>query len=152
MNGMLGILIAIIAGALLVIILMSISGIAKKRKQGESSGLKHKNKSKSVIIKECSKKLSKDPNNITALTLLSDLYFEEKNFDKAVTLYNHLCNLTRAHPQIDKKKVFLNHGISSYKCGKLDDAGRSLVTVLKEDPKDFSANLYVGRVFYEKKD
>ena len=153
MNGMLGILIAIIAGALLVIILMAITGMAKKRKQGESSGLsKHKNKSKSVIVKECNKKLLKDPNNITALTLLSDLYFEEKNFEKAVAFYNHLCNLTRAHPQIDKKKVFLNHGISSYKCGKLDDAGRSLVTVLKEDPKDFSANLYIGRVFFEKKD
>lgn len=149
---MIGVLVAVIAGAVFVLILMSITNIKKKVKSQNKLTNKIRTKGEAVVIKEFTKKLAKDPSNLTALTTLSDLFYEEKNYEKALPLYNRLCDLIQANPQIDKLKSYSRYGICCFKMGKTDDAGRSLVQALKIDPKDFNSNLYIGMALYIKKD
>ena len=72
------ILITVVAVALVVLLLMTISGASKKG--GSRKGLKNSNKSKSALAKECIKKLTRDPHNVQALLTLSDIYFAEQNY------------------------------------------------------------------------
>lgn len=150
MAGIIGIVLAIVVAAALIILLMVFSGMKKKTYVAKGSN-RNKNRSKSAIIKECTKKINQDPNNVHALIDLSEVYFEEQDYEKAMPLYNRLFDLIRVHPEIDRQKVAVRHGICCYKMGKTDDAGRSFVYILKEDPKVYLANLYLGKVFYDKK-
>ena len=66
---MLGILLAVVAAAILIILLMWISGRSKK---GAGERGKDGKKNPSVLARECTKKLSKDPHNVQALQTLSE--------------------------------------------------------------------------------
>lgn len=147
---MIGILIAVIAAAGLFIILTAVT--SRRSHGGGKSGKPQKNKNNAAIIKEASRKLSHDPNNIPALEALGGIYYDSLNFEKALPLYQRLCELQRVHPTIDEKTVNLRYGISAFHMQKLDDAIRGLSSVLKIDPKNFDANFYIGKVMYEKKD
>ena len=149
---MIGVLAAIIAGALIIILLMTFTSLSRKKSASDQLTSKKRSKSDAAIIKDCNKKIERDPSNVSALTLLADLYYEEKNYEKALPLYDRLLNLTKKDDAINTKKFALRYGICCYKNGKIDDAGRSFVIVLKEDPSDFQANMYIGCAYYEKKD
>lgn len=147
---MIGILIAVISAAALFILLTAIT--SKRSHGGGKSGKQPKAKNKSAIIKDATRRLSHDPNNIPALEALGEIYYEQLNYERAFPLYQRLCELQRVHPTIDEKAVNLRCGICAYNLEKYDDAVRSLSTVLKSDPKSFDANFYIGKVLYEKKD
>lgn len=147
---MIGILIAVIAAAALFILLTTIS--SKKSRGIDKAGKQPRGKNNSAIIRDASKRLAHDPNNIQALEALGGIYFEKTDFEKALPLYQRLCELQHVHPTIDEKTVNLRYGICAFNMQKYDDAVRGLSTVLKSDPKDFEANFYIGKVMYEKKD
>lgn len=147
---MIGILIAVIASAFVFIILTAVTG--RKTAGDAKPGKKQKNKNNSAIIKEATKKLSHDPSNIPALQSLGGVYYEALNYEKALPLYQRLCELQKLHPTIDEKTVNLRYGICAYYMEKYDDSLRGFSTVVKMDPQNFEANYYVGRVMYVKKE
>ena len=77
---LISILLAVIIAAVLIIVLMAVTSRKSKGIQTNKGSLP---KNKSVIVKECTKKLSQDPHNISALTALSDVYYSEKDYEKA---------------------------------------------------------------------
>lgn len=148
---MISILIAVITAAGLLILLTVITG--KRNKGGnEKSGKPAKNKNNSVIIKEATKKLSHDPNNIQALEALGEVYYSQANYEKALPLYQRLLELQKVHPTIDEKKVSIRYGISAFNCNQFDDAMKGLAATLRNDPKDYDANYYMGKVLFQKHD
>ena len=147
---MIGFLIAVIAGAFVFIILTAVTG--RKTSGDAKPGKKQKNKNNSAIIKEATKKLSHDPSNIPALQSLGGVYYEALNYEKALPLYQRLCELQKLHPTIDEKTVNLRYGICAFYMEKYDDSLRGFSTVVKMDPQNFEANYYVGRVMYAKKE
>ena len=82
----LSILIAIIAAASLFIILTLIT--SKANGNNDKGKKKGKPKNNSAIIKEATKKLTHDPNNIQALTALGEVYYSTKNYEKAMPIYH----------------------------------------------------------------
>lgn len=146
---MIPILASIIAAALLIMLLMVVSG----RKSGSSGkGKTPKAKNRNAIIKECTKKLSYDPRNIGALTALGDLYFTEQNYEKAQPLYASLFGLAKFHPDINQVQIPLRFGICSYKQKKMDEALQGFAEALKNDSKNYDANFYMSKLMFEKKE
>ncbi|MBR7064441.1 MAG: tetratricopeptide repeat protein, partial [Treponema sp.] len=107
---------------------------------------------RNAIIKDATKKLYSDPRNIPALTTLSDLYYEEENWEKAFPLYKTLFELTILHPEIDEAKVALRFGVSAYKLGNSEDAMNGLVLACKRMSDDFDANYYLGLLMSERQE
>ena len=92
---MVPVIIAVIS-CLAVIAVLSIVG-GRRSGGGGSRGGRGRNslqKNRAQIIRDCTKKLSHDPYNTQALLPLADLYFSENLWDKAVTLYNTLVDLS----------------------------------------------------------
>ena len=107
-------------------------------------------KARRLVIRECSKKLARDPRNVQALTTLGDLYYDEQNWDKAFPLYNLLFDLIPTHVEIDAGKTAARQGISAFHIERFEDAERGLLAACKFEPDNFDANFYLGRLMYQK--
>lgn len=148
---MLGILLAVIAAAALIAILMSISG-GKKKKGGMQTKGGKRSKSNALVIKECTKKLLKDPHNVEALTNLSDIYYSEGNYEKAFPPYSELFRIMGLHNDVNQQLVAVRYGICAYKLGKQNDAMTAFSKAMKLNNRDFHTNLYVGKIMYDRKE
>ena len=103
-------ILAAIVFAAVVVSLVSVLRSAAAR----GVGARGKQKARRFIIRECSKKLAHDPRNVQALTTLGDLYYDERNWDKAFPLYNLLFDLIPTHVEIDAGKIAARQGISAF--------------------------------------
>lgn len=147
---LLPILCAVIFGAGLLIVLMAVTGHKDKRQKEAKTTTKTKNRS--AIVRDCTKKLSHDPRNIPALMALGEVYYEDKNYDKAYPIYATLFNLMNVHVEIEKISTSVRFGVCACKMQKYEEAFQGLTTALKNDPKIFEANLYLGETLYVKKE
>ena len=138
------ILIALIAGLLLVSILVALKNIKRKEDKKDVTQ-KIQKKGKSAILKEAERKLSHDPHNVTALEMLGDIYFSEQNWEKVWGVYKTLYEISTAHPEIDVAKSTMRMGIAAYNLDKNEDALSSLMLSIKKNPEDFDCNLFLGR-------
>lgn len=137
------IVIAIIAVLATIIITIFYSENGKK-----TNGKKDKNS----IIKSATKKLSQDPHNTAGLFSLAELYFEEHNWEKAISFYKTLVDIASAHPEINLTESELRYGICAVNLQNGAEAFNSLVDVRKKDPENFEANYYLGQaLLLEKK-
>ena len=146
---MIGVLIAIITGAGLICILMAVSGIQKKSANVQGKG---RSKNNVAVIRDCTKKISKDPHNVEALKTLADIYYTDLNYERAFPLYPTLFKLMGVHVEIDQQVVSQRYGVCAFKLGKFDEAMAGFSKVLRLNPKDYEVNLYVGKIMLEKKD
>lgn len=141
------ILIAIIVVVAFVALLMMFSG--SKNKAGKKGG---KQKSRQIIIKEATKKLSQNPHNPDGLIPLAELYYQEQLWDKAFPLYETMLNIAVAHPQIDLAKAALRQGICALKIGKNEESFKGLLQARKISPENFETNFYLGQAFLRNKE
>ena len=74
------ILIAVIAALLLVVIIITLKNF-NKSEEGQEVFQKIQKKGKSAILKEAEKKLAHDPHNVSALLIIGDIYFSEKDWE-----------------------------------------------------------------------
>ena len=113
------VLIAIIIILVVIFLVMSFSS----KKGGNSGG---KQKSRAQILKDASQKLAKDPNNPDGLIPLGELYFSERNWEKAYPIYETMMGIATAHREIDPFVASLRQGICALKLEKIDDAVKGL--------------------------
>ncbi len=146
----LSILIAIIAAATLFIILTLITSKSNGNKTKSKKNPKQKNNS--AIIKEATKKLIHAPNNIQALTALGEVYYEAKNYEKALPIYQRLVELQKLHPTNDEKTASIRYGICCFHGNQFDNAFKALSATLRDDPQNFEANYYMGKVLMQKQE
>lgn len=140
------ILIAIIVVVGFIALLMIFSG--SKGKSGKGS----KQKSRQVIIKEATRKLSQNPHNPDGLIPLADLYFQEQLWEKAYPLYETMLNIAVAHSEINLGQASLRQGICALKVGKTEDAFKGLLQARKINPDSFETNFYLGQAFINNKE
>lgn len=147
---MVGILIAVIVGAALMLGLMALrTRVSSKDTDEKSPNKKVKRHNSAGKIRDCTKKLSHNPHNVGALTTLSDIYFEDGAFDKAMPLYDTLFSINAAHPEIDVFKTSLRLGICAMKTGNNDVAMKGLIAAYKKNPIDYDTNYYFGTLLYQ---
>lgn len=146
---MIGLLIAVIVGAALMLVLMAVRTRSSKGGGDESPTNRAKKHNNAGKIREYTKKLSHNPHNVSALTALSQIYYEDGAFDKAMPLYETLFGITTAHPEIDIFKTGLRLGICASKAGNNDLAMKALIAAYKKNPIDYETNYYFGLLLYK---
>ena len=137
------ILIAVLVILIFLVIITSISGKKGKNQNGS------KTRKRSVIIKDATKKLSQNPHNVPALTELSNLYYQEHNWEKALPLLDELLNLASTNKDIDYFQVALRQGITALNMKKPEEAMQGLSAAIKINNNNFEANYYLGQAFYQ---
>lgn len=145
MDSALSIIVAVVAILIFICFVLMIMS-----KKGNSSGKDDSNpkqKNRGAIIRECTKKLSHNPQNISALETLANLYFLEHSWDKAFPLYETLVGLSTHHTEINIAETNLRLGICRVKLGKSQEAIDNLLTALKIKPDSYEANYYLGLAF-----
>ena len=138
------ILIAVIIALLLVVGIVAIKGM-KRNEEKKDVSQKIQKKGKSAILKEAERKLAHDPHNVSALELIGDLYYTEKNWEKVWTVYKTLYDISSAHPEIDIAKSTLRMGVAAFNLDKNDDAIGALMLSIKKDPNSLDCNLFLGK-------
>lgn len=147
---MIGILVVIIGAAILVCVLLGATGSKNGGKTAD--GKPRKSKSSAQIIKECTRKLSHDENNVDALKSLADVYYTDANYEKALPLYQRLYKLMTIRMELDQTLISLRYGVCLFKTEKIEDSANAIAQALNHDPKNYEANLYMGKIMYQKKD
>ena len=140
------ILIAVIAALLLVALIVGVKSIKRKEDKKDVSQ-KIQKKGKTAILKEAEKKLAHDPHNVSALEMVGDIYYGEKNWEKVWGVYKTLYEISTAHPEINVIRATLRMGIAAYNLEKIEDAVSSLMLSIKKEPDNFECNMYLGRTF-----
>lgn len=140
------ILIAVIVVVGFIALLMVFSG--SKGKSGKGG----KQKSRQVIIKEATRKLSQNPHNPDGLIPLANLYFQEQLWEKAYPLYETMLNIAVAHSEINLGQASLRQGICALKIGKNEEAFKGLLQARKINPDSFETNFYLGQAFINNKE
>lgn len=142
-------LIMIIIAALFVGLIMAVTSLKRGKKTKDVSG-RIQRKGKAAILKEAQKKLAHNPHDITALRELGDIYFSDKNWEKAFAVYKTLFDLATSNLEINFPAVALRLGISAYNLGKIDESINILVLAVKKSPESYEANLYLSKALYQK--
>ena len=84
----------IISGFIIVTVLAIIFvAFSKASKLKESGGLQKRPKEKSVLMKEASRRLSQDPNDIQGLMTMGDISYKEQNWERRM---RHIRRLSTA--------------------------------------------------------
>ena len=135
-----------VAFLIIVVFLVIITSFSGKKAQVEKGA---KTRKRSVIIKDATKKLSQNPHNIPALTELSNLYYQEHNWEKAYPLLDELLNLAATNKDINYFQVALNQGIAALNLKKPDDAMKGLISAYKINSNNFEVNYYIGLAYYQ---
>lgn len=135
-----------VAIAVIAILFFSSILIFFTSKKSSSHGPRTRNRAS--IIRDCTKKLSHNPQNIQALTPLADLYYSEHLWDKALPLYETLAGLSARHTEIDIGDTSLKQGVCLVKLHKPQEAAPLLLTALKVNPDSYEANFYLGQALY----
>ena len=138
------ILIAVIIALLLVTVIFVVKGL-KRSNEGKDVSQKIQKKGKSAILKEAERKLSHDPHNVSALELIGDLYYGEKDWEKVWNVYKTLYDISSAHPEVDLIKTTLRMGMAAFYLDKNEDAVSTLMLCIKKDPNNFDCNLTLGK-------
>lgn len=135
-----------VAGVIILVfalVLLSVSSGKKKKKPVK------KERKRSTVIRDATKKLAQNPHHVPALTELSALYFGERNWEKALPLYMDLLNIASNDKSVDMYKVALRKGICALHLKKHDEAMDGLITAAKIDGKNFECNYYLGQAYFE---
>jgi tetratricopeptide (TPR) repeat protein len=87
-----------------------------------------------------------DPFTIDAL---GHAYFLSEKFDRALPLL--VATTTRPNAKPEAVTVYYR-GVAEYRTGKRADAERTFNAIIKDNPKDASALLFLGQIAYERND
>jgi tetratricopeptide (TPR) repeat protein len=103
-------------------------------------------------MKDATRKLEKDPDNIPALTQLSEIFYTNEVYDKALQYYKSLVRIAPIHPEVDEGKVALRAGICLCKAQEWADALKYLLQSSLKDNSNFDVNYNLGLVYSNMKD
>lgn len=111
-----------------------------------------KQKSRQTIIKDATKRLAQDPHNVNSLRDISDLYYKEHAWEKALPYYETLLSISAAHPEINQADVSLKQAICALKLNKTQEAFKGLLVARQTNPESFDVNFYFGYAYIQLKD
>ena len=104
------------------------------------------------IIADLNRRLSSNPRDVTSLMALGQIYFDLKDYSKALTYYKVLSSLLlEGDIKVSPFTVYLNYGICCAELHMYDDAHELLVMAQSIDSTSFEVNYYLGVCEYYKR-
>ncbi|MBQ9539477.1 MAG: tetratricopeptide repeat protein [Treponema sp.] len=137
---------------LLVLVAVAVVLVLKGRAGSDKDTADIKNKNEAKMMKDAARKLEKDPDNIPALTQLSEIFYANEVYDKALQHYKSLVRIAPIHSEVDEAKVALRAGICLCKAQEWADALKYLLQSNLKDGSNFDVNYYLGLVYSNLKD
>ncbi len=134
---------------LAVTIILLTATVVKKasKKKGKAP-----QKNRVTALREASKKLAHNPNDIEALRTVGDIYYEEQNWEKSYAAYSPLIDRIRSLNPSDQFTVGTRGGISALKTQRLAEAKKALLYAQTINPNHFDVNYNLGVMFYNQKE
>lgn len=108
-------------------------------------------KDKAIIVKNSNRRLAQNPKDPKALLSLSNLYYEEGDYSKAMRTFSLLMELARYNHSLDFFDITKKYAISLLKCGKKEEAYKIFLEAHKIRISDFEVNYNLGILEYLKK-
>lgn len=146
-----GIIIIAVIIVLLVVLIFLLGLIKPKKKEKVAVRSAGKKLDKPHVLKEANRRLAQNPNDIRALFMLADLYFDDQDWEKALKLYENLNRLGETNSEIDVFEVNKRIGLCCYRLGRNDDAYKAFTIAKSGKSEDFEVNYNLGVLEYMKK-
>ncbi len=104
-----------------------------------------------VVVREANRRLSQNPKDPEALSILADLYYNEEAWDKSLKTYALLMNLCATNPELDEFKITLRYGLSAMKVDNPEEAYKGLVLARTQRSDVFELNYNLGYLEYRRR-
>ncbi len=147
MNQGITILTIIIVLALSVLILSLLT-----RKKDAKGPKKPRQKDRSTIIRDATRRLSQNPRDPEGLSAMGSIHYQDQNWEKAYAAYEILVDLSSGHPKLDEFECALRFGVSAIKTNRLQEATKGFLLARKLKPNHFEVNYNLGYICYMQKD
>ena len=108
-------------------------------------------KDRATQLKEANKALAQNPKDNVALRTLADIYYEDKEWDKAMKTYGVLVNLSATNQEVDEAYVTLRYGLAALQLQQLEEAYKSLVVARTLKPDTFELNFNLGYLEFRRR-
>jgi tetratricopeptide (TPR) repeat protein len=120
-------------------------------KSDRSKDGRTRQRDRSAVIREATRRLAQDPRDVPALQDLARLAFEDQDFTNSYKYYRSLVALCGANQQIDEFDVNLRLGQSALKLRQADEAYAHLMVARGLRPDEFEVNFNLGLLEYLRK-
>lgn len=137
--------------AIFIGLFIAVKGVFAPKKDKPKRKRSLNRKEKSNLIKSSNRRLAQNPKDPKALLSLSDLYFSEGDFDKAVRTLSILDEIAQYNRNINKFDVQKKYAISLLKTGNKEEAYRTLQRAVAMEPLNFEVNFNLGVLEYQQK-
>ncbi len=135
-------IIAVVLGLLLLIV----SKIKKTQKRAAGE------KSRSALMKEASKRLNQNPKDVHGLSIMGNIHYQEKNWEKAYAVYSILIDRIKSLETSKQADVAIKYGVSALKTNRNSEAKKGLLLAETIEPTKFDINYMLGYIYYGEKD
>ncbi|MCR5762859.1 MAG: tetratricopeptide repeat protein [Treponema sp.] len=142
-----GIIVIAIAAVLLVLMGKKSPSSSSDPSNSIKKGPKH-TKSQGQIIKEASKRLSRNPDDPAGLIPLGEVYYQNQLWDKAFPIYQNLSRLAPISDKIDKLMANLRAGEIALKLNANEEAIKFLSLAYAQDSQNVDVNKNLGLAYY----
>ena len=137
--------------AVFIGLFIAVKGIFSPKK-GKTKKKKTLNrKEKTNLLKNSNRRLAQNPKDPKALLALSDIYFNDGDFDKAVRTLSILEEISQYNRNINKFDVQKKYAISLLKTGNKEEAYKTLQLASTIEPLNFEVNFNLGVLEYQQK-
>lgn len=143
----------IIAGLTFLLVgLLAIALITRNRgEKDDNSPKKRRSRDKEQIVKEANRRLAVNPKDTQALLSLSEVYFNDKDWERSLRTNAMLLEMSTNDPEIDERTVNLRHALSAYYLNMMEDAYKGLLIARTFDNDSFEINYHLGVIEYKRK-
>ena len=141
----------LIISIFIIVAVVAIVTFAMTSLKGSGSSLTGK-KNKAAIIREATKRLSQNPNDIAALLMAGDIYFQDQDWEKTYASYAPLLDQIRGRAPSEQFEISLRYGISAMKTDRFTEAKKGFLAARNIDPNHFEVNYNLGYIYYTQKE
>lgn len=128
-----------------IALIIAVAGKLRNTKNEANEG---KRKDVSLLMREASKRLSQNPQDVTGLTMMGEVSFQQQNWEKAYSCYGALMNKMAEIPVSEQFVIMLRAGISGVKTSRTQEARKALMRASALEPHNPEMNYYLGYVYY----
>ncbi len=135
--------------AAIIIVLLAIKG--RKNSKSYSKLQKGKANDRSAVMKEAQRRLSSNPKDPAALVYLAEMYYNDKNWDKAFKLYDVLLELCATDKELDEFSITLKHAVCALNTKQYKVAYKGFMLARTVNSDVFIINYNLGYLEYMRK-
>jgi tetratricopeptide (TPR) repeat protein len=117
----------------------------------EEAPKKKRPRDRSQVLKEANRRLAQNPKDTEALLSLADIYYNDKEWEKAHKTYGLLVDMCSSHSEIDEFQVTLRQALAALNLKLYDEAYKGLMIARTFNSDVFEINYNLGYLEYRRK-